>query len=61
MPPKKATVYTPSGEPTGTTVRVRNDGVVYKQDRPKLPDVRPSPKVVPQEHRFKDHSKAGHK
>lgn len=61
MPPKKAAVYNSRGEATGATVRVRGDGVVYKQDRNKLPAQRPAPKQVPQGDRVKDHTKASHK
>jgi hypothetical protein len=53
MPPKRVPVYTRSGKPTKTTVRVRNgDGVVYRQDRPKIVGDRPAPKEVPRQHRF---------
>jgi len=60
MPPKRVPVYTPGGQPTSTTVRVRNgpDSVVYKRDRPKLPQVRPAPSQVPKGHRFKDRTPA---
>lgn len=52
---KRVPVYTSTGKKTSTTVRVRNDDTVYKQDRNKFENGgggwKPAPKQVPKEHR----------
>jgi len=54
MPPKRVPVYGENAKPTGKTVRVTKEGVVYKQDQPVF-NANPKPywKLIPEADRAK--------